>query len=105
MHNQTPGPGHDVPYPASGTNERAKPSSPPHAGKSFWIRDYGNYTANPDLAADLRCDILVIGGGIAGLSSAWHCAKDGLGSVVVIESEIIGFGASEPLAGSCHSLA
>ena len=53
MHNQTPGPGHDVPYPASGTNERAKPSSPPHAGKSFWIRDYGNYTANPDLAAEV----------------------------------------------------
>lgn len=99
MHNQTPGPGHDVPYPASGTNERAKPSSPPHAGKSFWIRDYGNYTANPDLAADLRCDILVIGGGIAGLSSAWHCAKDGLGSVVVIESEIISFGASGRAAG------
>lgn len=74
-------------------------SSPPHAGKSFWIRDFGDYSPNRDLDTDLRCDILVIGGGIAGLSSAWHAAKSDLGNVVLIESEIIGFGASGRAAG------
>ncbi|MGL1530639.1 FAD-dependent oxidoreductase, partial [Vibrio parahaemolyticus] len=33
------------------------------------------------------------------LSSAWHAAKSGLGKVVLIESEIIGFGASGRAAG------
>ncbi|KTE00742.1 hypothetical protein ATE68_15720 [Sphingopyxis sp. H038] len=74
-------------------------TSPPHAGKSFWIRDFGDYSPNRDLDTDLQCDILVIGGGIAGLSSAWHAAKSGLGKVVLIESEIIGFGASGRAAG------
>ena len=74
-------------------------SSLPHAGKSFWIRDFGAYSSNPDLDTDIHCDILVIGGGIAGLSSAWHAAKSGLGKVVLIESEVIGFGASGRAAG------
>ncbi|WP_299847517.1 FAD-dependent oxidoreductase [uncultured Paracoccus sp.] len=73
--------------------------SPPHAGKSFWLQDYGAYQPNADLARDLYCDVLVIGGGIAGLSAAWHAAKSSSGRVVLIESEVIGFGASGRAAG------
>lgn len=80
-------------------SQAAGAGSPPHAGKSFWLQDYGPYRANPDLAGDQTCDLLVIGGGMAGLSSAWHAAKDGLGRVIVIEAEVIGFGASGRAAG------
>lgn len=74
-------------------------SSAPHAGKSHWIASYGDYAANADLVGDVTCDVAVIGGGVAGMSSAWHAAKDGLGKVVLIESEIIGYGASGRAAG------
>ena len=74
-------------------------SVPPHAAKSHWIRSYGDYSANDDLADDIRCDVLVVGGGISGLSSAWHAARDGLGKVVLIEAEVVGFGASGRAGG------
>tara|TARA_R110000868_G_scaffold408964_2_gene693434 strand:- start:12262 stop:13680 length:1419 start_codon:yes stop_codon:yes gene_type:complete len=73
--------------------------SPPHAAKSFWLHDYGAYSANRTLDGGLSCDILVVGGGIAGLSAAWHAARDTSARVVLIESEIIGYGASGRAAG------
>lgn len=73
--------------------------SPPHAGKSFWLHDYGPYQANADLSGTVDCDVVVVGGGIAGMSAAWHAAKDGTGRVVLIEAEVIGFGASGRAAG------
>ena len=76
-----------------------QPTSPPHLAKSHWLRDYGDYTPNADLDIDLTCDVLVIGGGIAGLSSAWHAARDGVGDVSLIEAEIVGYGASGRAAG------
>lgn len=74
-------------------------SSPPHAAKSFWLNDYGAYQANTTLDGEVACDILVIGGGVAGLSAAWHAARDTSARVVLIESEIIGYGASGRAAG------
>lgn len=66
-----------------------------HSNKSFWLDDAGAYTPNPPLQGDLRIDVLVVGGGIAGLSTAWHLAAgQAAASVAVIESEIVGFGAS-----------
>lgn len=74
-------------------------TSSPHAGKSYWLRDFGEYVPNCDLRGNLKCDVLVIGGGITGISTAWHAAMDGLGKVVLLESEVIGFGASGRAAG------
>lgn len=80
--------------------ENGKPVfPPPHAAKSYWLHADGGYVPNHDVDGDLTCDVLVIGGGIAGTSSAWHTAKDGVGKVVLIEAEIIGFGASGRAAG------
>jgi glycine/D-amino acid oxidase-like deaminating enzyme len=73
--------------------------SPPHSGKSFWLHDYGAYQPNHAAEGRIDCDVAVIGGGIAGLSTAWHAAKDGTGRVVVLEGEIVGFGASGRAAG------
>lgn len=85
--------------PADTVSATEAESSPPHAAKSFWIHDFGAYSANRDLDGELSCDVLVIGGGVAGLSAAWHTALDSFARVVLIESEIIGFGASGRAAG------
>jgi len=74
---------------------------PQGSSKSFWIRDAGGYTPNAPLGGDLSCDVLVVGGGTAGLSSAWHLRKDDSSlDVVLLEAEIIGWGASGRNAGA-----
>lgn len=45
------------------------------------------------LIGDRRCDVCVIGGGLAGLSTALHCAERGL-DTVLLEAETLGHGAS-----------
>jgi glycine/D-amino acid oxidase-like deaminating enzyme len=47
----------------------------------------------PGLDADVRCDVVVVGGGITGLSTALHVAERGA-KVVVLEAEEPGWGAS-----------
>jgi gamma-glutamylputrescine oxidase len=49
--------------------------------------------ARPELEGTVDCDVCVIGGGIAGCSSALHLADKGL-SVVLLEDNRIGWGAS-----------
>jgi gamma-glutamylputrescine oxidase len=49
--------------------------------------------ARPRLKGDVKCDVIVLGGGIAGLSSALHLAKRGY-KVVLLEARFVGYGAS-----------
>jgi D-hydroxyproline dehydrogenase subunit alpha len=56
----------------------------------------------PSMAQETRrCDTLVIGGGLAGLCSAYFLAKDG-GDVLVAERDEVGMAASTANAGSLH---
>lgn len=58
-------------------------------------------TARPEtapLAADLRVDVAVVGGGLTGLTAAWHLARQGA-RVAVLEANAIGSGASGVNAG------
>ncbi len=46
-----------------------------------------------------RCEVAVVGGGLAGLSAAYHVARAGVGSVVLLEAHRLGSGASGRTGG------
>lgn len=58
-----------------------------------WYHATAQATERPRLIGDRRCDVCVVGGGLAGVSTALHCAERGLDTVLV-EAETIGYGAS-----------
>ena len=66
--------------------------------KSLWSETAIASPVNDALEGTLKADVLVIGGGFTGLSSAIHLAEKGA-SVVVLESKHIGNGGSGRNAG------
>lgn len=58
---------------------------------SFWL-DLP-YQARPALAQDLETDVVVIGGGITGVSAAYHAAKAGF-RTVLLEKNMIASGSA-----------
>ncbi|MGW7469258.1 FAD-dependent oxidoreductase [Streptomyces xantholiticus] len=58
---------------------------------SHWIRTSDTTSYSP-LTADLEVDVAVVGGGIAGLSTAWELTREGGRSVVVLEADRIATG-------------
>lgn len=62
--------------------------------KSFWLATT-EYQENPPLQGDLSTDVLIIGGGFSGMSSAYHIKQADPGTdVIVLEAEVTGYGAS-----------
>src|SRR5262245_43412142 len=66
---------------------------PTEHANSYYAATAHPAPAYPALAGDVDCDVCVIGGGIAGCSSALHLAERGF-SVVLLEDKRIGWGAS-----------
>ncbi|WP_225847105.1 FAD-dependent oxidoreductase [Streptomyces sp. HPF1205] len=64
----------------------------PGTGESYWTHGT-DWTRFAPLTDDLSVDVAVIGGGIAGLSTAWEAARAGR-SVVVLEADRIASGVS-----------
>jgi glycine/D-amino acid oxidase-like deaminating enzyme/nitrite reductase/ring-hydroxylating ferredoxin subunit len=60
------------------------------AAESLWL-DTAGPADHPPLDGDLEVDVAVIGGGIAGMSTAYHLARDGA-RVAVLEAAGIGSG-------------
>lgn len=75
-------------------------SNIPYANKSFWLAHSGEYESSPPLKESIDVDIVVIGAGFTGLSTAYHIRKtDSSASVVVLEGECVAFGASGRTSG------
>jgi glycine/D-amino acid oxidase-like deaminating enzyme len=68
--------------------------------KSFWLAHSGDYRESPPLACDLKCDVVIVGGGFCGIATAYFLKKaEPSLSVAVLESEVVGYGASGRNAG------
>ena len=59
--------------------------------QSIWMKDYKNKVNKLD--KDIECDVLIIGGGITGLTTAYHLMNKNL-KVVIVEKNQIGCGAT-----------
>lgn len=68
-----------------------------HRG-ALWGTTTPKPQATQTLRTPIRVDVAVIGGGLTGLTAAWHLARQGL-RVAVLEAETIGSGASGVNAG------
>ena len=68
-----------------------QPAEKPAA--SIWETTSPARTPTPALTEPTRCEIVVIGGGLTGLSAALHLARKGH-QVTLLESHTIGFGGS-----------
>ena len=66
--------------------------------KSLWVETAISPPSCKILDASLQCDVLVVGAGYTGLSSALHLAEQGV-SVVLLEGGSIGYGGSGRSAG------
>jgi glycine/D-amino acid oxidase-like deaminating enzyme len=64
----------------------------------FWKNP--GYQIRPELKEDIECDYLIVGGGIAGVSTAYFLAKAGAKNIVLAEKNHIGSGATGKAAGT-----
>ncbi|MFG2652620.1 FAD-dependent oxidoreductase [Streptomyces sp. NPDC048436] len=72
------------------THRTSETASLPGRDESYWMATSPT-TSYPPLAADAEADVVVVGGGIAGLSTAWELARAGRG-VIVLEADRIAAG-------------
>ena len=66
-------------------------------GKSIWV-DTVNIKEFPKLKSDIETDILIVGGGLCGILTAYKFSKKGY-NVVVVEKDRIGMGITKNTTG------
>ncbi|EYR64290.1 FAD-dependent oxidoreductase [Actinotalea ferrariae CF5-4] len=83
--------------------------SAPYRRLSLWldqVADDGDaLTPRPGLTASTDADVVVVGGGLTGLWTAYYLTENDPGlDVLVVEQEVVGFGASGRNGGWCSAL-
>lgn len=70
--------------------------------RSLWLETAGDLTPREPLPGDADADVAIVGGGMAGLWTAYYLAEaDPSLRIVVLEKDIAGFGASGRNGGWC----
>ena len=76
-----------------------------HNATGWWLDEAGGVEARPPLSEALDADVLVIGGGYAGMWTAWHVLEAEPGAkVALLEGDVCGHGPSGRNGGFCESL-
>ena len=74
-----------------------------HTAHGWWLEEAGAVTAAPPLAGDVSADVVVIGGGYAGMWTAWELLERGA-TVTLLEAGVCGHGPSGRNAGFVDNL-
>ena len=74
-----------------------------HTAHGYWLEEAGAVGAAPPLSSDVSADVVVIGGGYAGLWTAWQLRERGA-TVVLLEADVCGHGPSGRNGGFCETL-
>jgi glycine/D-amino acid oxidase-like deaminating enzyme len=74
-----------------------------HTAHGYWLEEAGPVVAAPSLAGEKSADVVVVGGGYAGLWTAWQLRERGA-SVALLEADVCGHGPSGRNGGFCETL-
>jgi len=65
--------------------------------KSLWLEGIESQNCSP-LKSDIECDVLIIGGGMTGLSTAYHLKNSSL-DICIVEQDLVAHGVSSKTTG------
>jgi glycine/D-amino acid oxidase-like deaminating enzyme len=75
-----------------------------HTAHGWWLEEAGPVAPRPPLEGAVSADVAIVGGGYAGLWTAWHLLATDPGlQVVVLEADRCGHGPSGRNGGFCES--
>ena len=74
-----------------------------HTAHGWWLQDAGPVEPVPSLREELAADVVVVGGGYAGMWTAWQLLERGAG-VALLEADRCGHGPSGRNGGFCETL-
>ena len=74
-----------------------------HTAHGWWLADAGPVEPFPAIAGERSADVVVVGGGYAGLWTAWQLRDRGA-DVAVLEADLCGHGPSGRNGGFCETL-
>ncbi|MGH2969111.1 MAG: NAD(P)/FAD-dependent oxidoreductase, partial [Solirubrobacteraceae bacterium] len=74
-----------------------------HTATGWWLAEADPVEPAPALDGDLGADVVIVGGGYAGLWTAWQLLERGA-RVAVLEADVCGHGPSGRNGGFCETL-
>jgi glycine/D-amino acid oxidase-like deaminating enzyme len=74
-----------------------------HDAHGWWLREAGGAEPVAPAAGDLGADVVIVGGGYAGMWTAWNLLERGA-RVVLLEADVCGHGPSGRNGGFCETL-
>ena len=74
-----------------------------HDAHGWWLREAGGASPVAAASGELTADVVIVGGGYAGMWTAWNLLDHGA-SVVLLEADVCGHGPSGRNGGFCETL-